>query len=153
MDRGRPVSLASLDALIDDWSGLRLLVVGDVLLDEYRMGDVERVSPEAPVPIVRVRRSEFALGGAANVARNLVSLGARADLVGLVGSDPEAEIVRALVREIGIDASGLIESAERPTSHKLRVVARSQQMLRLAEGLKKRRIKCQGAHLFSRISR
>ncbi|MBJ21689.1 MAG: D-glycero-beta-D-manno-heptose-7-phosphate kinase [bacterium] len=108
-----------------------MLVVGDVLLDEYRIGDVERVSPEAPVPVVRVRRSETALGGAGNVAHNIVSLGARAGLVGIVGRDLEAEVLRRLVEEIGLDSSGLVGCADRPTSHKLRVVARSQQMLRL----------------------
>jgi D-beta-D-heptose 7-phosphate kinase/D-beta-D-heptose 1-phosphate adenosyltransferase len=125
------IDSASLEACVDRWVDLRLLVVGDVLLDEYRVGDVDRVSPEAPVPVVRVRRAETALGGAGNVARNVISLGARCDLVGVIGRDPEADRLRDLVEQIGMDASGLVESRARPTSHKLRVVARSQQMIRL----------------------
>ncbi len=120
-----------LSALIDRFAGLRVLVVGDVMLDEYRVGDVERVSPEAPVPIVRVAAEQTALGGAGNVARNVLALGGRAALVGLVGSDPEGERVRMLAKQAGLPADGLVASASRPTSHKLRVVARGQQMLRL----------------------
>ncbi len=131
MVRQNPVDRERLEAVIDAWADLRMLVVGDVLLDEYRIGDVDRVSPEAPVPVVRVRRSERALGGAGNVLRNIVSLGARGDLVGVVGRDPEADILRGLVEEIGVDPSGLVESVERPTGHKLRIIARAQQMLRL----------------------
>lgn len=131
MARGKALDPAALDAIVEGWTGLRVLVVGDVLLDEYRIGDVERVSPEAPVPIVRVRRKEIALGGAGNVARNIVSLGARAGLVGVVGRDPEADSVRVLAEEVGIELGGLIESSPRPTSHKLRVVGRSQQLVRL----------------------
>ena len=131
MARGNPLDPAALEAVVDRWVGLRVLVVGDVLLDEYRIGDVERVSPEAPVPIVRVRREETALGGAGNVARNLVSLGATASLVGLVGRDPEAEAVRALADRVGIEPGGLVASSHRPTSHKLRVVGRAQQLVRL----------------------
>ncbi|MEZ4279476.1 MAG: PfkB family carbohydrate kinase [Myxococcota bacterium] len=122
---------ATLQGVIERMSGLRVLVVGDLMLDEYRIGDVERISPEAPVPIVRVREERHALGGAGNVARNLVSLGARADLVGSIGNDREAGLLRARAAEIGLETSGLVESAARPTTHKLRVVAQSRQMLRL----------------------
>lgn len=110
---------------------LRVLVVGDVMLDEYRVGEVERISPEAPVPIVRVHETRFALGGAGNVARNLVALGARVELVGGVGNDAEGERVRALTREQGVADDGLVATSDRPTTHKLRVVSRGQQMLRL----------------------
>jgi D-beta-D-heptose 7-phosphate kinase/D-beta-D-heptose 1-phosphate adenosyltransferase len=112
-------------------AGLRVLVVGDVMLDEYRVGEVARISPEAPVPIVRVQEERCELGGAGNVARNLVSLGVRAELVGTIGADREGALLRARAFAIGLATAGLIESPERPTTHKLRVVARSQQMLRL----------------------
>lgn len=131
MARGKHLDRGSLEAVLERWAELRVLVVGDVLLDEYRIGDVERVSPEAPVPVVRVRREALALGGAANVARNIVSLGAHASLVGVVGRDPEAEAVRSLASQVGIELGGIVESPDRPTSHKLRVVARSQQLVRL----------------------
>lgn len=110
---------------------LRILVVGDVMLDEYRVGEVTRISPEAPVPIVRVREERHALGGAGNVARNLVSLGARVELVGTVGLDREGERVRTAAALLGLETAGLVGTPGRPTTHKLRVVARAQQMLRL----------------------
>lgn len=117
--------------MLDRMAGLRVLVVGDLLLDEYRSGEVDRVSPEAPVPIVRVRRSSAELGGAANVARGVVSLGAECRLVGLAGEDREGETLCSLVEEMGVSAAGTIRTRSRPTTHKLRVVARGQQMLRL----------------------
>ncbi len=122
---------AALRGVIDRMSGLRVLVVGDLMLDEYRVGDVERISPEAPVPIVRVRDERHELGGAGNVARNLVSLGARADLVGLIGLDREGALLRARAAEIGLETAGLVEAPARATTHKLRVVAQARQMLRL----------------------
>ena len=123
--------IARIEAMLDRLADLRVLVVGDLLLDEYRSGEVDRVSPEAPVPIVRVRRSETALGGAANVARGVVSLGAECRLVGLVGEDREGETLCSLVDALGVSTAGIIRTASRPTTHKLRVVARGQQMLRL----------------------
>ena len=123
--------LAEIEAMLDRLAGLRVLVVGDLLLDEYRSGEVDRVSPEAPVPIVRVRRSNSVLGGAANVARGVVSLGAECRLVGLVGQDREGETLLSLVDALGVSTAGIIRTPRRPTTHKLRVVARGQQMLRL----------------------
>lgn len=110
---------------------LRILVVGDVMLDEYRVGEVARISPEAPVPIVRVREERHALGGAGNVARNLVALGAAVELVGTVGRDREGARVADEADALGLPTAGLVETPDRPTTHKLRVVARTQQMLRL----------------------
>ncbi|GAB4471876.1 MAG: D-glycero-beta-D-manno-heptose-7-phosphate kinase [Burkholderiaceae bacterium] len=107
----------------------RVLVVGDVMLDRYWFGEVERISPEAPVPVVRIQRTEERLGGAANVARNVVALGARAGLLTVVGDD---EAGRALVRLL--DASGIAPyahtDAQMATTVKLRVIGRRQQMLR-----------------------
>lgn len=128
MSREAPIAFEEILARA---AGLRLLVVGDVMLDEYRSGEVERISPEAPVPIVRVRAVRCELGGAANVARNLVALGASVRLVGVVGIDREGELVRARAAAIGLPVDGLVEVAGRPTTHKLRVVAQAQQMLRL----------------------
>ncbi len=120
-----------IEAVLDRFSSLQVLVVGDLLLDEYRIGEVDRISPEAPVPVVRVVRSESLLGGAANVARGVVSLGAGCRLVGLVGEDLEGETLTDLVEALGISGSGLLPTPARPTPHKLRIVARGQQMLRL----------------------
>lgn len=117
-------------ALLDAFPRLSLLVVGDLMLDVAVHGDVERVSPEAPVPVVRVGRETATPGGAANVARNLAALGARAAPVGIVGADEGGRRLRSLVRESGVPADGLVESASRPTTVKTRVIARRQQMLR-----------------------
>ncbi|MDB5825157.1 MAG: rfaE [Herminiimonas sp.] len=108
----------------------RLLVVGDVMLDRYWFGDVSRISPEAPVPVVRVVRCEERLGGAANVARNAAALGAHTGLLGVVGQDEAGDMVEKMVREIGID-SHLARDATISTIVKLRVIGRQQQLLRI----------------------
>ena len=108
----------------------RILVVGDVMLDRYWFGDVHRISPEAPVPVVRVARQEDRLGGAANVAKNAASLGARVGLLSVVGTDEPGERVAALVAESGI-RSHLHRDATLPTTIKLRVIGRQQQLVRV----------------------
>ena len=108
----------------------RVLVVGDVMLDRYWFGEVERISPEAPVPVVRVVKREDRLGGAANVARNIVALGAKATLVGFVGEDEAAHSARDLLAEAGIEAH-LVADALHPTTLKMRVLGRQQQLLRI----------------------
>ena len=117
--------------VVEGMAKVRLLVVGDVLLDEYVSGDVERVSPEAPVPVVHVRDENFALGGAANVARNAVALGGQVDLCAVVGDDEAGDRLAGLVEALGVDTSNLVVSKGRPTTRKTRVVARSQQVARL----------------------
>jgi D-beta-D-heptose 7-phosphate kinase/D-beta-D-heptose 1-phosphate adenosyltransferase len=119
-----------LDGLLDEFARVRLLVVGDLVLDEYVWGDVDRVSPEAPVPVVRVLDETLVLGGAANVARNLVALGGQAALVSTVGDDDAGARVRALVEELGVDPAGLVRVGGRPTTRKTRVIARTQQVVR-----------------------
>ncbi|WP_017523191.1 D-glycero-beta-D-manno-heptose-7-phosphate kinase [Pusillimonas noertemannii] len=109
---------------------IRVLVVGDLMLDRYWFGEVERISPEAPVPVVRVAKREDRLGGAANVARNIVSLGARATLVGVVGDDEAGRRIAALAQQEGIDAR-LIVDPQLPTTLKMRVMGRQQQLLRV----------------------
>jgi rfaE bifunctional protein kinase chain/domain len=108
----------------------RLLVVGDVMLDRYWFGEVNRISPEAPVPVVRVQRTEERLGGAANVARNAVALGAQAGLLGVVGKDEAGDVVDRLVMGSNI-SSYLNRDASIPTIIKLRVIGRQQQLLRI----------------------
>ena len=115
---------------LGDLSAVRLLIVGDVMLDRYWFGDVSRISPEAPVPVVKIERSEERPGGAANVARNAAALGAQVSLLSLVGDDEAGESLRRLMREGGIDASLHIDSAV-TTTVKLRVIGRQQQLLRI----------------------
>ena len=110
----------------------RIAILGDAMLDLYLRGDVERISPEAPVPVVRVRERKEALGGAANVAANTAALGARTELVAAIGSDNNGERLRAMLTEIGADPRGLIVT-DRPTTTKTRVVARGQQVVRVDE--------------------
>jgi len=109
---------------------VRILVVGDVMLDRYWFGDVSRISPEAPVPIVRIEKREARLGGAANVARNASALGARAGLLGVVGADEAGDEVEQLLQGGGIQ-SYLKRDAAISTIIKLRVIGRQQQMLRI----------------------
>jgi rfaE bifunctional protein kinase chain/domain len=115
---------------LDAVSRVKVLVVGDVMLDRYWFGEVERISPEAPVPVVRVARREDRLGGAANVARNIVSLGAQATLIGVVGTDEAGRKVHELATEDGV-ASCLVDDPHLPTTLKMRVLGRQQQLLRI----------------------
>ncbi|MFW6010347.1 MAG: bifunctional heptose 7-phosphate kinase/heptose 1-phosphate adenyltransferase [Gemmatimonadota bacterium] len=110
---------------------IRVLVVGDCMLDRYVSGEVDRISPEAPVPVVRVGEERQALGGAANVAAGVSALGARCRLVALVGADDAGESVRDLLRSAGIGSDELLTATDRPTTVKTRVLARHQQMLRI----------------------
>ena len=112
--------------------GKRIAVIGDAMLDVYLTGDVERISPEAPVPVVRVRQRKYALGGAANVAQNVVAIGARCDLVAVVGADRGGAIVAEMLRAIGEDGRSLLV-VDRETTQKTRIVARSQQLARVDE--------------------
>jgi D-beta-D-heptose 7-phosphate kinase/D-beta-D-heptose 1-phosphate adenosyltransferase len=112
--------------------GRILLVVGDVMLDHFVIGGVERISPEAPVPVVRFDHEEYRLGGAANVAHNAAALGGRVHVIGVVGDDDAAARLRGDLDRRGIDASGLVVEKDRCTTRKLRVVtARNQQVARI----------------------
>jgi len=101
----------------------RVLVVGDVMLDQFIWGGVGRISPEAPVPVVDFERESFMPGGAANVARNLTALGVPTELFGTVGHDPAAHQLKRLLREQHIGCRGLLASDSRTTSVKTRIVA------------------------------
>jgi rfaE bifunctional protein kinase chain/domain len=121
-----------LGELLDSFRGMRALVVGDLMLDEYIFGRASRISPEAPVMVVRQQRTACVPGGAANVARNLAALGAEVDLIGVVGCDPAAEMLEESLREHGLGASGLVRDASRFTTRKTRVLADSaHQVLRI----------------------
>lgn len=119
-----------MDMCLGDFSAVRLLIVGDVMLDRYWFGEVSRISPEAPVPIVKVERSEERPGGAANVARNAAALGAKVTLLALIGNDEPGVSLKRLMQEGGIDASLHIDEAV-STTVKLRVIGRQQQLLRI----------------------
>ncbi|MBW8713106.1 MAG: D-glycero-beta-D-manno-heptose-7-phosphate kinase [Acidobacteria bacterium] len=120
--------------LLSRLQGRTLLVVGDLMLDHFLVGAVERISPEAPVPVVRFDHESFRLGGAANVAHNASALGASVHVVGIVGHDDAGRSIRSHLEELGIDASGIVADAQRRTTRKLRVVtSRNQQVARIEE--------------------
>lgn len=112
------------------FASARVVVLGDVMLDRYFWGDVERISPEAPVPIVHVTRRSRRLGGAANVAANLRALGVHSEVVSVRGSDREGREVARMLSRRGIGSDGLVESPGRTTTEKVRIIARSQQVVR-----------------------
>lgn len=118
--------------LVDAMSRASVLVVGDVMLDEFLIGRVDRISPEAPVPIVAYEREESRLGGAANVASNVAALGGAVTLVGVTGTDEAGERIRARLGGLGLDARGLVTDPERRTTRKVRLVTtRNQQVARI----------------------
>jgi D-beta-D-heptose 7-phosphate kinase / D-beta-D-heptose 1-phosphate adenosyltransferase len=127
----RTAEMSSLLAILDLYQGLHVWVVGDLMLDEYVMGAVERISPEAPVQVVRVRDTEYRLGGAANVARQVAALGARVSLAGIVGADAAGDDLLRLCSASNIDTRAVIRLPECRTTRKLRILGHSQQLLRL----------------------
>lgn len=119
--------LATLDRIV----ATPILVAGDLILDRYVWGKVERISPEAPVPVVEVQRMEDRLGGAGNVVRNLATIGAKPSVVGTVGSDEEGSAMMRLFEESGADTKGVVIDSSRPTTLKTRVIAHTQQVVRI----------------------
>jgi D-beta-D-heptose 7-phosphate kinase/D-beta-D-heptose 1-phosphate adenosyltransferase len=117
--------------LLAGFARKRVLIVGDVMLDEYIWGEVRRISPEAPVPVVEIQRRTYVPGGAANTAANVVSLGGTALLGSVVGCDHQSENLQTALVQCGVDPGGLIVEDERPTTTKTRVVAHSQQVVRV----------------------
>lgn len=116
--------------ILEAMNDVRVLVVGDLMLDEYIAGVVDRISPEAPVPVVRVERERWAVGGAANVAANVTALGAGCDVVGVVGHDAGGRRLTEALRQVGVRVEGVVVADDRPTTVKTRVLARSQQVVR-----------------------
>jgi rfaE bifunctional protein kinase chain/domain len=120
-----------LKQIVLNFKDANVLVIGDLILDEFIWGDVSRISPEAPVPVVWVKRESFMPGGASNVANNLRSLGARAFIAGVIGDDERGAILKGELEQKGIDTSGMIVDRSRPTTLKTRVVAQHQQVVRI----------------------
>ena len=118
-------------ALLEAFRSLRVLVIGDVMLDHYIWGEVNRISPEAPVPVIHVMRETHTAGGAANVALNLAALGVKAALIGTLGDDEAGRKLVAILAAAGVDASGCGVDPAAPTIVKTRVIARTQQLCRI----------------------
>lgn len=121
----------SLDELFDQFDNLRVLIIGDVMLDSYVWGRVERISPEAPVPVVTVDRRERRLGGAGNVLLNVQALGAEAIICSIIGTDTPGDQLKQELCDRGLNCDGLIRSSDRITTIKERIIASSQQVVRV----------------------
>lgn len=119
------------DKLFNNFSSIKVAVIGDVMLDTYWWGGVERISPEAPVPVVGLHHKEQRIGGAGNVALNTVSLGAETTLFSVTGDDDEADTLLNLLQQQHIDTKYIVKSSERITTNKIRIISRNQQMMRL----------------------
>lgn len=126
-----PLSISRAEEILAAAARVRVLVVGDLMLDRYITGGVERISPEAPVPVVRVEDESYAVGGAGNVAANVVTLGARCHVVGLLGEDEGGRLLREALERDGVRTDGLVSLADRPTTMKTRIMARRQQIVRV----------------------
>jgi len=117
--------------LLRQFDGARIMVIGDVMADHYIWGDVERISPEAPVPVVHVREEKTLLGGATNVVRNIVALGAQAEILAVVGDDRNGRYIREQLDELGVTEARLHVAEDRHTTVKARVIAHGQQVVRV----------------------
>ncbi len=117
--------------LVNNFNGKKVLVVGDIILDRYMFGDVLRISPEAPIPIVTIDNEKYVPGGASNSANNIASLGGNAFLVGVIGNDEMKEKMHSILKLNKINSDGLVVDDSRPTILKTRVVAQNQQLLRI----------------------
>ncbi|MCH2083514.1 MAG: bifunctional ADP-heptose synthase [Saprospiraceae bacterium] len=123
--------MMEINQLFEQFNGLNVLVVGDVMIDRYLKGSVDRISPEAPVPVVHLSDSDNRLGGAANVALNLKALGATPYLCSVIGKDENAEVFLNLLPENQLSTRGIVQSSERVTTVKTRVIANNQHLLRV----------------------
>ena len=123
----------AINELFEKFNSLTALIVGDVMIDAYYWGKVERISPEAPVPIVQVQQRENRLGGAANVALNVKMLGAKAIIASVVGDGSKGDIFRSTLKENGFTTEGIIDSPERMTTVKTRVISQGHHLLRIDE--------------------
>jgi len=127
----KKTDLDKFNSTISKFSGAKVLVVGDLILDEFIWGDSSRISPEAPVPVVLVGRESMMPGGAANVASNISAIGAKAYLAGVIGRDAHGRELETILKQRNVDLEGVISDPERPTTLKTRVVARHQQVVRI----------------------
>lgn len=116
---------------ISKFDKCNLLVVGDLMLDEYLWGEVNRISPEAPVQVVSIKHEDYAMGGAGNVINNIIALGARVSAVGVIGTGRNGQLLLNKFNKLGVDTSGVIQEAKRPTTHKTRIIASNQHVLRI----------------------
>src|SRR6187401_1314893 len=123
--------MENFQRLFDSFATLKVGVIGDVMLDTYMWGHVDRISPEAPVPIVSLDKKEYRIGGAGNVALNLASLGAKASVISGAGGDDDCKLLKEMFGQQQIDTRYILQSKDRITTNKMRIISRNQQMMRL----------------------
>ncbi|PVD52621.1 carbohydrate kinase [Terrimonas sp.] len=123
--------MKDIHALFKSFDDIKVGIIGDVMLDSYMWGRVDRISPEAPVPVVAINKKELRIGGAGNVALNICALGAKASIIAVAGNDDDGMALKKMFDENAIDTSFLLQSSKRITTNKIRVIARNQQMMRL----------------------
>lgn len=126
-----------IDKILEKSSGKRICIIGDIMLDRYMLGDVTRISPEAPVQVFDIKKTEPKLGGAANVSLNIKTLNSEPFLIGIIGKDIEGELLKKVLKEQGQTLKGLIEVDDRPTTCKTRVIASAHHLLRIDSESKK----------------
>jgi len=119
------------NALFNELEKLNVAIIGDVMLDTYMWGNVNRISPEAPVPIVALQKKDYRIGGAGNVALNTIALGANTSIFSIVGNDDDSKIIIDLLQKQGINTNGILIADDRITTNKTRIISRNQQMMRL----------------------
>src|SRR3989338_379656 len=122
---------AQMAKVLDGFEGKRIIVLGDSMLDKYIWGEVSRISPEAPVQVVEVQKESYAAGGAANVAMNAAVLGGKVSLVSITGNDESRNVLISMLKASGINTEGMLIESGKPTTMKMRVMGRSQQLLRV----------------------
>ncbi len=122
---------------INDFKKIKVLVIGDLMIDEYLWGSVDKISPEAPVPVVCIKKESHTLGGAGNVIHNLFAMGAKVFAAGTAGTGKTGQMIFKKLEELGIETDGIISEPQRPTTRKTRVIASNQQVLRIDKEIKK----------------
>ncbi len=125
------MTVIDFDKLFHQFTQLKVAVIGDVMLDTYWWGNVDRISPEAPVPVVALSKKEHRIGGAGNVALNLISLGAQVSMIGVLGKDKNGDQLTELLKVNNINTQYLVQSEHRITTNKIRIISRNQHMMRL----------------------
>ncbi|MCG8615381.1 MAG: D-glycero-beta-D-manno-heptose-7-phosphate kinase [Desulfobacterales bacterium] len=123
---------------INSFKTLKAMVVGDLMIDEYLWGSVDRISPEAPVPVVAVEKENHTLGGAGNVINNLVAMGANVFAIGTAGTGKAGQMIFEQLKALGVETAGIVSEPDRPTTRKTRVIASNQQVLRIDKEVKRR---------------
>jgi rfaE bifunctional protein kinase chain/domain len=147
------MAVIDFDKLFAQFNGIKVGVIGDMMLDTYWWGHVERISPEAPVPVVALDKKEYRIGGAGNVALNLVSLGAHVAALSVTGQDDDGAILKGLLEEHQIATEYLLESPSRITTNKVRIIGRNQQMMRLDSETTKDLVAAEEQALLQRVEK